>query len=180
MRGMQSSDLSAIVDFIYLGEANVFQDQLQSFLAAAEELQLKGLDGSSEEKASEFSNESFSPPQAERKAIFEEKRQNGPRFLSNIKYQADTFEGTVMPYHQKMKTKSIVQPDTMARIEMMIEKQAAGGYSCNNCGYTTNMLGHMKEHVEKHIEGLEYPCNSCNKVMRSSHSFRNHRRKYCH
>ena len=181
MRGMQSSDLSAIVDFIYLGEANVFQDQLQSFLAVAEELQLKGLDGSSEEKASEFSNESFSHPQTDRKAIFEEKKQNGPqRNISNTKYQADTFEGTVMPYHQKMKTKSIVQPDTMARIEMMIEKQAAGGYSCNNCGYTTNMLGHMKEHVEKHIEGLEYPCNSCNKVMRSSHSFRNHRRKYCH
>ena len=42
MRGMKSEDLSAIVDFLYRGEANVFQENLDSFLAIAEELQLKG------------------------------------------------------------------------------------------------------------------------------------------
>ena len=51
--------MTAIVDFIYLGEASVFQWELESFLALAEELQLKGLDGSSEEKASEYPKESF-------------------------------------------------------------------------------------------------------------------------
>ena len=40
----KSCDLTAIVDFIYLGEANIFQDHLENFLAMAEELQLKGLD----------------------------------------------------------------------------------------------------------------------------------------
>ena len=48
MRGMKSHDLLAIVDFLYCGEANVFQENLDSFLAAAEELQLKGLMGKSE------------------------------------------------------------------------------------------------------------------------------------
>ena len=43
MRGMKSDDLLAIVDFLYRGEANVFQQNLDSFLAIAEELQLKGL-----------------------------------------------------------------------------------------------------------------------------------------
>ena len=43
MRGLKSDDLMAIVDFLYLGEANIFQDSLDSFLALAEELQLKGL-----------------------------------------------------------------------------------------------------------------------------------------
>ena len=38
MRGMKSNDLSAIVDFIYLGEASVFQEQLERFLTLAEEL----------------------------------------------------------------------------------------------------------------------------------------------
>ena len=33
MRGVKSSVLTAIVDFIYLGEANVFQEHLESFLA---------------------------------------------------------------------------------------------------------------------------------------------------
>ena len=45
MRGLKSEDLLAIVDFLYFGEANVFQENLDTFLALAEELQLKGLTG---------------------------------------------------------------------------------------------------------------------------------------
>ena len=45
MRGVKSEDLLAIVDFLYCGEANINQDYLDSFLAIAEELQLKGLMG---------------------------------------------------------------------------------------------------------------------------------------
>ena len=54
MRGMESGDLLAIVDFIYCGEANVFQENLDSFLAIAEELQLKGLMGKNDEKVQDF------------------------------------------------------------------------------------------------------------------------------
>ena len=36
MRGVQSDDLLAIVDFVYFGEANVYQENLDSFLAIAE------------------------------------------------------------------------------------------------------------------------------------------------
>ena len=48
MRGVKSDDLRAIVDFLYCGEANVYQENLDSFLAIAEELQLKGLVGKSD------------------------------------------------------------------------------------------------------------------------------------
>ena len=46
MRGLKAKDLMAIVDFIYLGEANIYQEDLDGFLALAEELQLKGLSSS--------------------------------------------------------------------------------------------------------------------------------------
>lgn len=45
MRGLKSEDLSAMIDFLYSGEANVLQENLDSFLALADELQLKGLTG---------------------------------------------------------------------------------------------------------------------------------------
>ena len=45
MRGMKSDDLLAIVDFLYCGEANIYHENLDSFLAIAEELQLKGFTG---------------------------------------------------------------------------------------------------------------------------------------
>ena len=48
MRGVKSEDLLAILDFLYCGEANVFQENLNTFLEIAEELKLKGLMGSTD------------------------------------------------------------------------------------------------------------------------------------
>ena len=50
MRRVKYNELTAIMDFLYRGEANVFQNDLDSFLAIAEELQLKGLLGKPEDK----------------------------------------------------------------------------------------------------------------------------------
>merc|ERR1712129_332642 len=50
MRGLKAEDLAAMIDFLYFGEANVYQESLDSFLAVAEELQLKGLMGSGDQK----------------------------------------------------------------------------------------------------------------------------------
>ena len=41
MRGMKSENLFAIIDFLYYGMANVFQENLDSFLSIAEEFELK-------------------------------------------------------------------------------------------------------------------------------------------
>ena len=43
MRGLKTKNLVAIMDFIYNGEANISQEDLEAFLTLAEYLQLKGL-----------------------------------------------------------------------------------------------------------------------------------------
>ena len=45
LRGFQSQDLLNILDFLYFGEAKIYQESLDSFLEIAEELKLKGLTG---------------------------------------------------------------------------------------------------------------------------------------
>ena len=45
MRSLNSKDTSAILDPLYLGEANIYQENLDTFLALAEELKLSGLTG---------------------------------------------------------------------------------------------------------------------------------------
>ena len=49
MRGVEFQHLSALVDFLYLGEANVLQEDIDSFLAIATELKLKGFSGEHQE-----------------------------------------------------------------------------------------------------------------------------------
>ena len=50
MRGLNSEDLLAIIDFIYFGEAKVLQKNLESFLSLADDLRLKGLAENDKEK----------------------------------------------------------------------------------------------------------------------------------
>merc|ERR1712129_312650 len=69
MRGLKSEDLVAMIDFLYYGEANVYQENLDSFLAVAEELRLKGLMGSGAEKEGEKSHRK--PPQKVPKLVKE-------------------------------------------------------------------------------------------------------------
>ena len=46
MKGVKSDDLTAIVDFFYFGEAKVYQENFDNFLAIAGELELNGSEGS--------------------------------------------------------------------------------------------------------------------------------------
>jgi len=43
LRGIKYEDLQSILDFMYFGEVNIAQEKLNSFLAVAEELRVKGL-----------------------------------------------------------------------------------------------------------------------------------------
>ena len=49
MKGTKGTLLSSIVDFIYHGEASIFQEDLNVFLALAEEIEMKGLTANKEE-----------------------------------------------------------------------------------------------------------------------------------
>ena len=48
MRGVKSEELSAIVDFLYFGETQLEQENLESFLAVAEDLKILGLSRAAE------------------------------------------------------------------------------------------------------------------------------------
>ena len=51
LRGVTMEDLNALLNFMYHGEANVTQEDLNSFLAVAKDLDVKGLTSNDQEKA---------------------------------------------------------------------------------------------------------------------------------
>ena len=60
MRGVKYEELAAIVDFLYCGEANIFQENLDAFLSIAGDLQLKGLTNTEADKSPDSDVQSFS------------------------------------------------------------------------------------------------------------------------
>jgi len=61
MKGVLYDDLVSVLNFMYKGEVNVAQEQLNSFLAVAEDLQVKGLTQSNNDNKESKSNISSKP-----------------------------------------------------------------------------------------------------------------------
>ena len=69
LKGVKYSDLQSVLNFMYHGEVNVAQDELNSFLAVAEELRVKGLtqnNGSQSAKSSQQQPKSPTPSKSSR------------------------------------------------------------------------------------------------------------------
>jgi len=60
LKGVEFTDLQAVLNFMYHGEVNVAQEELNSFLAVAEDLQVKGLTQNTSNKTSESKQTSSS------------------------------------------------------------------------------------------------------------------------
>ena len=185
MRGLKAKDLVSIVDFIYHGEANIFQQDLDGFLALAEELQLKGLSGNQKEAFDEKDVETTKSkiPKFKTKSVKPEPQATA---TENIELNIDesfaqdntyslavndpvSFDTEVMHFSEDLEAKKM----------LMIEKVEDGisNWRCIECGKTTKVgtqLKDMKRHTETHFEGFSYPCNQCGKSSRSSNALRVH------
>ena len=181
MRGVKSDDLSAIVDFLYFGEANVYQENLDSFLALAEELQLKGLMGKS-------SNDEAIQTHTE--VPFQQKENKIKNYKPTKSKPSSTLQDisneSVSKIGQEERTVSLTSffsgnfPELDEKCNSMMEKTPKTNpnglplYRCERCGKeATN--SHLKKHIEaNHLEGISIPCNFCEKTFRSRDSMRKH------
>ena len=121
MRGIKSEDLAAIVDFLYCGQANVFQENLDSFLAIAEELELKGLLGGPKNDqetdrnvhapiVSSFTDDNPADTKEPSK-MFPLKNQNNCGPKANEAYKIVALQGNIPEYLQELsqKVKSLMR-----------------------------------------------------------------------
>ena len=184
MRGLKSKDLIAIVDFIYHGEANINQEDLDSFLVIAEELQLKGLEGSNEEREDDNNiqvNEAIHP-----------KHKIIPK--QEITLDTDILEEKLEDYNTIAIHQSIIQSKKLAglisfdskneeleaKISSMVESINDGEYRyrCSVCGKLGKNRQATSRHVESHLEGVSHPCSICGKVSSSRGALRVHIQSY--
>ena len=53
-------------------------------------------------------------------------------------------------------------------------KGSDGSYVCHHCAKSSKFITNIKEHVETHFEGLEFPCTLCDTILRKRNSLRHH------
>ena len=175
MRGVKFETLLAIVDFLYLGETNINQEHLDSFLSIAEELQLKGLMDQNREAHSQVFKRATQIPDIKQALFQEPKKSQGivmydegtSRSQNKTIAQTNHFSGDLQELDEKVKS-------LMAKSTNYETEGWKKGYICKVCGKEGQSI-HVQNHIESnHLEGFSVPCNLCEKTCRSRNALSKH------
>ena len=179
MKGVKFEDLQAIVDFLYCGEANIFQENIDAFLAIAEELKLKGLTSQPDR-----SEENMNPNKigTSSKPTFKTEKWVSDQIQNNLastvdKTTSELSQGGLIPVQSFVST-DVQELDTKVKSLMDLSANRASNghkaYVCKVCGKEGQWVA-IRDHIESnHLEGVSLPCNVCEKTFRSRTTLRRH------
>ena len=179
LKGMKSEVLESVLDFLYRGEVNIYQEYLNDFLVTAEELELKGLTGNNPNNDGNFDM----PPEETPPLMVK------PKSAKLVKPKEETGHIALYDNHVQNHEYDISDTDLAAlgesvvsvnndaikeKIESMIEK-IGDMWGCKMCGQKNSHGTNIRRHIEsKHTTGGSHPCKVCGKIFRSRSSIKNH------
>ena len=187
--GLKSEDMMAILDFIYFGEAKVHQENLDSFLAMAEELKLKGLTGQTSNDVVQKEQKLMNTKEAEQREEFilqpaacrdvsnaPGTNDNTQEIVSRELFIPVQIGGDLQTLEEKVmsmmeRSKNTIPAGTQAN---GTRKQTRAAI-CKVCG-KEGLSHHIKDHIEVyHLEGISIPCDNCEKSFSARPNLRNHK-----
>ena len=178
LEGLSKQDLDNVLNYMYNGEVNIYQEDLDRFLAVAQRLKLEGLlEGKQEEEDTGYQRVPSQKPETidPHPVTANDLDQKMQR-----KQTSSKFEGS-----NNIISLNTTQNDEIdATLNENLEALDGGHFRCKICGKDSfnmkrNARQNMKNHVEKHVEGLTYNCQHCGKEFRSKNSLNVHK-SYSH
>ena len=174
LEGLNQNDLNNVLDYIYHGEIQIYQHDLDRFLGIAKRLRLEGLIGGEEQFKDE--NNCKADPTVEENVLTELENFEGPQKQYQMTKDDRIKEKPVVSV-QSSDIQSLEELDQ--KVEESYSRNSDGLFACHYCPKIFKNKGHAKEHVEIHFEGLAFPCQFCDSILRSRSSLRTHYNK-CH
>jgi len=171
LSGINSTDLNFVLDYIYQGEVQLFQEQLDSFLNVAQMLKIEGLLSNEKEDKADTIDQKTYPPEAEDlglKTNLDNRRQTNKAFKRDHEQEESSQNVGVLTAIDSTDANEI-----KAKVRELIEK-IDGKYSCKVCHKSSSDASNMQRHIETHIDGLSYNCQYCGKTFRTKNSLSGH------
>ena len=184
LSGVNSINLGFILDYIYHGEVNIYQEQLDSFLESAQKLEIEGLLGGD----TEDSQESFHKGE-----IMSQQPEESIKQANNYHYNKveETSLASIDNEVNKLRRSYTKAPKDVTKIDSgslnteeidnkmrKLYERTDVGWRCLVCDHTSKepRSSNIRMHVETHMDGLVYTCNLCNKEFRSRNNLAQHKR----
>ena len=173
--GISAAQMEQVLDYIYHGEVNIYQEDLDNFLSIAQKLKLEGL--------LELPYEDQQKNTFDQRKIEEETEEIQNTFLGmgKVKNYTKDYENSFRE-HKALKTFANVNvqsnEELNSKFDELVVKEGTV-YRCTVCAKSMTHRGSMKRHVETHLTGLSYDCQHCGKTFRSSQACNRNRHKCC-
>ena len=159
LEGISSAEINNILDYMYNGEIQIIQENLDRFLKVAQRFQLEGI----------------SHPQGE------EHGQSICEYIYDISETANENENqddTMIDFSdnplQVLNDDDAVNEEIDRRLEKLIQKVNEGCLKCKGCGKKFKYRGPAIRHAEIHAKGLSFPCEICGRAYGSRNSRKTH------
>ena len=173
MREIKINELAAIVDFMYHGEVNVYQEDLDAFLALAEELKLKGLTGGGGKEENQTVEIMKDKELGPRQPIKPEPLHSNEPVDSNL----DDRGHVALISEKQLFLGNTTDDNLTEQLDTIIESQGSA-LTCKVCHKPSKKRQDARRHAETHIQGVSHPCNICGKLYRSTSSLKMHQHRH--
>ena len=162
--GVNSQEVNNVLDYIYKGEVQISQNNLNTFLEVAQKFELEGLVGLDNEINTDDSKSKILEAEIQSLSYASE----GVSHKKEMIQIGDPSEATLV----SEMFSNIDELDST--IDNEIFKNSDGFWQCRRCPKFSSKRCHIKEHFETHITGISFPCQYCDKICRSRKNLRDH------
>ena len=173
-----SKEIGLVLDYIYQGEVQLYQEELEGFLGVAKKLKLDGLLSSGE------TTEGYVPDENEEAILHDSTKAQKPschtppdKNLSGVTPKSDErlllLESTALD--QSVQCNNDQVEEKFQKFVLKEDKL----FICTFCNKTMPHRSNMKKHLETHLSGLSYECPLCGQSFRSENAFLHHKRHRC-
>ena len=175
LRGIQYSEIEPILQFMYLGEAKLYEERLNEFMSAVRDLEIKEL------------YKRVKTNQAPDKTTL--KLEEDANFTSEndddnigISLEEDDNVGSNDSMQKTGKPISLLQctqcdKTFSGRPGLWLHTKSVHEglkYSCSQCDYQAKHQGYLKTHIQSRHEGVKYACNQCDNQYTAQQSLTIH------
>ena len=174
--GVDTKEINLMLDYIYQGEVQIYQENLDRFLQIAEKFKLDGLLAGNGKNENHYNDNDY-------KDKDDIEPQTGEAYQGSEIVKSDVHNEYVNETSTKMK---IAYPafeannsEVASKFEELVVREN-NMLRCTVCNKEMKKPSDMKRHLETHLTGLSYDCQYCGKTFRSVNAHRHHISKHHH
>lgn len=186
MKGVLHKDLMALLDYIYTGETQVAEEDLDRFFETAKELKIQGLIERDECRATEQDeSESLCNAVTNVETVMECNEGDDELTYDDLNYYEDFDQNnaysSAFEFEDKFLEKYMVcdrlkeLKQKVAEMAVKVRDNSTGTqWECKECGKLCKKKSKLEAHIETHFSGFIHTCKICGLQYKTRNVLRSH------